>query len=279
MSWPVFHFNCRFLAKKLNQNVSLNEAKQQLIHHYGEYKIASELSKHCAERRLYDDIFQEIEPETLKQSLVIYGGINLSWDLSAIVKLKNIKNYVLLLFAMFIICSSIFKYLVFPAYAEIFFQMDIPITSKLLQLEQTLPILILVLMCLATILFANYFFIHRISQKMWRYPTSALTPLFISKRIVNSFKKIDALTYAPLAIKKNEFTSDSQKLIQLFIADQLDVVKELQGLLDQERATLIQLVNRRLSLLLLLFSTTLVIAIAYLVFSYYEPLFSLGMII
>ena len=73
--------------------------------------------------------------------------------------------------------------------------------------------------------------------------------------------------------------SEQSSIFKRFESDKLDVSAEIQTLIDSYRASLIELINARIAKLIALLSIVLVSAIGYLVFSVYQPIFAVGMII
>lgn len=279
MSWSKFHFNCRFLNQKLSEKVAFEKAKELLSKKYSNHHIGGELEESSVENNLYKKIILETDPNKLQILFSVYGKLNLSWDLSTLTKLKNIRNYLFVLFTIFLFLSSIYKFFVLPAFINIFDQMDLPIASDLERFNTIWFVSISLMLLISIILLKFYSFVNQIGKKEIDLNSSLFLKVFIPVKILNKLKHIEALSNAPIENKVNEFSSDQIDIYKSFQSDNLDIAEELQVLLDANRISLLKLINLQIAKLLAVFSIVVVSSIGYLVWSFYQPIFSLGMII
>jgi len=279
MSWSKFHFNCRFLNQKLSENIGINKAKELLSKSYSKSKIGGDLKENSLEKKLFNKIIIEHDPEQLQTLFLVYGRLNFSWDVSALIKLKNIRNYLFAIFIIFLFLSGIYKYFILPEFIKTFDQLS---TSSLIDLEQfniALFVSILFMLLISFVLLKLYSFVKHIGKKESNLNTSLFNRILFSINIINKIKQIEALLYAPIENYINEFSTEQIDIYKKITSDNLDVSFELQILLNAYRASLLKLINTRIAMLLALFSIIVVGAIGSLVFSIYQPIFLLGTII
>ena len=135
-------------------------------------------------------------------------------------------------------------------------------------------------MLLVSIVLLNfYLFVNKIGKKENNFNSSFFYKVFIPVKIINKLKQIDALSNAPIENQVNEFSSEQIEIYNNFKSDNLDIAAELQMLLDASRVSLLKLINAQMTKLLALFSIVIIGSIGYLVWNFYQPIFSLGMII
>lgn len=279
MSWSKFHFNCRFLHQKISEEVDLEKAKELLLTKYSNNQIGGDLKENSIEDNLFKNITLEPDPKKLQILLSIYGKLNLSWDLSDLTKLINIRNYLFALFTVFLFISSIYKYFVLPEFINIFGQMGIPISAELERFDIIWFISFTIMLLISIVLFKFYSFVNHIGQKENYLNSSLFSRIFIPAKIISKLKLIDALSNAPMENQVNEFSTEQINICNNFKSDDLDVSVELQTLLNVHRASLLKLINMQITKLLALFSVAVIAAIGYLILGIYQPIFSLGMII
>jgi nitrate reductase NapE component len=279
MSWSKFHFNCRFLSQKLSEEVGFEKAKELLSTKYSNHQIGGDLKESSVENNLYKKIILETDPTKLHTLFSVYGKLNLSWDLSALTKLKNIRNYLFVLFTVFLFLSSIYKFFVLPAFIDIFSQMDVPITTVLERFNTIWLVSISLMFLVSVIILMFYSFVDQIGKKEINSNTSLFSTFFIPVKILNTLKHIEALSNAPIENQVNEFSTEQIEIYKNFKSDNLDTASELQVLLDASRASLLKIINLQITKLLAIFSIVVVGSIGYLVWSLYQPIFALGMII
>lgn len=279
MSWSKFHFNCRFLNQKLSEEVDFEKAKRLLSAKYSNHQIGGDLKESSIENNLLKKIISEPDPKKLQMLLSIYGRLNFSWDLSVLTKLINIRDYLFALVTIYLVISGIYKSFVLPAFIDIFDQMDVPVAAELERFN-TIWLISITLMLLVSIVLLNFYsFVNKIGKKENKFNSSFFYKVFIPVKIINKLKQIDALSNAPIENQVNEFSSEQIEIYNNFKSDNLDIAAELQILLNANRASLLKLINAQMTKLLALFSIIIIGSIGYLVWSFYQPIFSLGMII
>lgn len=279
MSWLKFHFNCRFLNQKLSENLSVEQAKEYLLTHYSQLDIGGGLPSRSLEGNLFNRIYQEKDLSKLESLLLIYGRLNLSWDLTALTKLKNIRNYLFFLITVFLLLSGIYNLLVLPVFIDIFEQNGSDIDSGLDSFYSIWLISVSVISLISIIVLGFYSFINQVGRKEIKSNAPLFSKMFVPEKIMNKLMIIDALTNAPLEARVNEFSAQQIKLYKSLKEDNLNVAQELQILLDDNKASLLNLINVHITKLLALLTITVVGGVGYLVYSFYQPIFSLGMII
>jgi nitrate reductase NapE component len=131
----------------------------------------------------------------------------------------------------------------------------------------------------SVILLMFYSFVDQIGKKEINPNTSLFSTFFIPVKILNTLKHIEALSNAPIENQVNEFSTEQIEIYKNFKSDNLDTASELQVLLDASRASLLKIINLQITKLLAIFSIVVVGSIGYLVWSLYQPIFALGMII
>lgn len=279
MSWSKFHFDCRFLAQKLCENVSGDKAEALLSKNYAKIYTNNLNNKGSFEDDLYQKIIAEPNLEKRQTLLSTYGKLNLTWDLSSVSRLANIRNYLFLLSCMFLLISAIYKFFVLPKFIDIFDQMNLPISSNLQNFNGIWAALLILMLlsCLALLQFSS--FVKGIGQKESHLNTSMLRTSFVPKVLIEKSKLIDALIYAPLGINLNEYSAEQIAFSNNLIVDNLDLATELQIKINEHRAALLNIVNTHSKKLMAVFSITVISAISYLLFSFYQPIFSLGQIV
>lgn len=279
MSWSKFHFNCRFLNQKLSEDVDFENAKRLLTAKYSNHQIGGDLKESSIENNLLEKIISEPDPKKLQMLLSIYGRLNFSWDLSALTKLINIRDYLFALVTIYLVISGIYKSFVLPVFIDVFDQMDVPVAAELERFN-TIWLISITLMLLVSIVLLNFYsFVNKIGKKENNFNSSFFYKVFIPVKIINKLKQIDALSNAPIENQVNEFSSEQIEIYNNFKSDNLDIAAELQMLLDASRVSLLKLINAQMTKLLALFSIVIIGSIGYLVWNFYQPIFSLGMII
>lgn len=279
MSWSKFHFNCRFLSQKLSEEISFANAKELLFKSYSKNNIGGKLEVDSLESKLFNSISAEPDAKKLQSILSIYGGLNFAWDLTTLTKLKNIRNYLFALFSVFLLLSFIYKFYVLPEFFNIFVEMEHPISEELGRFNTIWLISITVMLPISFILLRFYSFVDQIGIKEINFNSTFFTRVFIPVKIKNKLKLIDALTNAPIEKVVNDFSSEQIEIFRNFKSDNLQISEELQVLLNTYRASLLKLINAHIIKLLSLFSLAIMSAVGYLVWSFYKPIFSLGMIV
>ena len=282
MSWSKFHFNCRFLNQKLSEEVPIEKAQELLSNNYSKHQIGGVLKESSIKSHLFEKMIAESDPKRLKRLFSIYGSMNLSWDLSALSRLRNIRNYLFVLLTVFIFISSVYKFFVLPAFINVFEEMDLNISSGLERFDFVWGMTITLMLLISFILLRFNSFVNKIDKidkTDNNFNSTFFYKLLISKKIIKMLKQIDALLYAPIEIERNEYSAEQITIYKSFESDNLNTSTEVQNLIGCYRVTLIKLINARITKLLALFSIVIIAAIGYLVFSAYQPIFSLGMII
>jgi hypothetical protein len=284
MSWSKFHFNCRFLNQKLSEEIDFEKAKRLLSAKYSNHQIGGDLKENSIENNLLNKIISEPDPKKLQMLFSIYGKLNFSWDLSALTKLKNIRDYLFALVTIYLLISGIYKYYILPVFIDVFDQVnldqvDLSIVADLERFNTIWLISIILMLLVSVVLLKFYSFVNKIGKKENNFDSSFFYKFFIPLKIINKLKQIDALSNAPIENKVNEFSSEQIEIYKSFKSDNLDIAAELQVLLDELRASLLKLIYAQMTKLLALFSIVIIGSIGYLVSSLYQPIFSLGMII
>jgi len=279
MSWSKFNFNCRFLSQKLSETDDFENAQVVLLEKYGNHQVGGDLPENSAENKLFSKIIEKTDDKNLPRILSIYGKLDLSWDLSALTKLNNIRNYLFFLFTVFLFLSSIYRFFVLPEFINIFNEMEHQITGGLKQFNNTWLVTIFIMVLISIVLLRFGAIVNKIGRSDFNFDSSIFTRLFIPDKIVIKLKHIEALSYAPIEHQLNEFSTKQIEIYKNFIADNLNVTFEIQTLLTAHRASLLKLINAQIAKLLALFALTVIGAIGYLVWSIYQPVFSLGMIL
>ena len=274
MSWTAFHFSCRFLSQKLSDGIELKPALTLLSKNYSNY-----LHSDTLDTPIYKTIISEEEPSKQQQLLSIYGKLKLNWDVSAVTKLTNIRNYLFLIFAMFLLLSSIYKTYVLTTFKEIFAVMDAPINAQLESFTSYWIISLVLMTIVSAIILRFSAVIKQMNGTSTTFTPSLISQLLISKKIVNQVKSIEALINAPLDRNVNQFSPTENQFVKQLNTDNMDIANELQALIDSRYHLLTNMINGRIKKLLFLLSFIVVNAIFNFVYSLYAPLFSIGTII
>tara|TARA_R110002060_G_scaffold77031_3_gene88056 strand:+ start:1190 stop:2014 length:825 start_codon:yes stop_codon:yes gene_type:complete len=274
MSWTAFHFSCRFLSQKLSDGLELKPALDLLSKNYGNHQPSD-----TVDNPIYKDIASEEKQSKQQELLAIYGNLKLNWDASSVTKLTSIRNYLFLIFGVFILLSSVYKVFVLPAFKEVFSSMDIPINAQLESFTMYWVISLLLMTIVSAIILKFSSLIKQINGISTTFSSSAISRLLISKKIVNQIQKIEALIHAPLGKNVNQFSASENEFIKQLSSDDMNVAKELQALIDAQYSLLTTMINGRIKKMVFLLAFIVVSAIFNFIYSLYAPIFSIGTII
>lgn len=271
MNWATFHFSCRFLSIKLSDGVELLSARKMLFEKYDK-----QLSNSPLENDIYKRIVSHSNPSKQQTLFSIYGNLNLDWDSSSISKLSNIRNYLFLLFAIFLILSGICITFVLPTFREIISLMDVP-ALKSIENFYTYWLISLLLMTIVSIgVMRLNSLVTQISLNSFSFNPPLIDKLLLTTNVTKQVQKIKALIYAPFGEDLNEFSHESNIFVTNLISDHFDISLELQKIINVENKKLTTLINARISKLMILLSTVVVTAIFNFIYSLYAPLFYIG---
>lgn len=269
MSWFTFHFACRYLSQKLAQGVELKTAKTSLMKNYHEL-----VSDNALDTDIYKKIISINNQKKQQELFSIYGELNFQWRSSSINKLNNIRNYIFLLFSIFLMMSTICVSYVIPTFIELTAMMDVP-SSMPLENFTTYWLFSIVLM---TIISLGILRVNSLIQNLniSRIKTTKISQLLLSKNVLKQIQKIDALIYAPLGENLNHFSNNANEFVSNLINDNLNITQELQHIISFEHDKLTIAINARIRKLMLLLSFVVIAAIFNFVYSLYAPIFYIG---
>jgi hypothetical protein len=274
MSWTAFHFSCRFLSQKLSDGLELKPAQDLLSKSYDNYQPSNAL-----DNPIYKEIISVTNPSKQQELLSIYGNLNMDWDVSSVAKLTNIRNYLLLIFGVFLLLSGIYKIYVLTAFKEVFSLMEAPINAQLENFT-TYWLISLLLMTVVSVIILKFSSIFtQVCGISNTFSPSTISQLVTSKKIVNQIQKVQALIYAPLDKNINPFSASENEFVKQLSMDNMDTPKELQTLINAQYTLLITMINGRIKKMIFLLTLIVVGAIFNLVYSLYSPIFSMGTII
>ena len=274
MSWTTFHFSCRFLSQKLSDGLELQPALDLLSKNYGNRQPSDALNN-----PIYKEITSEAKQNKQQELLSIYGNLKLNWDASSITKLTNIRNYLFLIFAMFLLMSVIYKTYVLTTFREIFSLMDAPLNAQLESFTTYWVISLLLMTTVSVVILRFSSIIKQINGTSTTFSSSVISQLLLSKKIINQILRIEALIYAPLNKNINLFSASDNEFVKQLRSDNMNIAKELQVLIDSQYYLLTLMINSRIKKILLFLTLIVVIAIFNFIYSLYAPIFSIGTII
>ena len=209
----------------------------------------------------------------------IYGNLKLNWDASSITKLTNIRNYLFLIFAMFLLMSVIYKTYVLTTFREIFSLMDAPLNAQPESFTTYWVISLLLMTTVSVVILRFSLIIKQINGTSTTFSSSVISQLLLSKKIINQILRIEALIYAPLNKNINLFSASDNEFVKQLRSDNMNIAKELQVLIDSQYYLLTLMINSRIKKILLFLTLIVVIAIFNFIYSLYAPIFSIGTII
>ncbi|MBO9489514.1 hypothetical protein J7384_03975 [Endozoicomonas sp. G2_1] len=276
MSWDDFHFNCRVLSCKLSDGMLLSEAQQYLIDNYQEYRQVNLVGE---QQKLLEKILAENDSVKVHQLLVTYGSLNFSLQHRLSSKLMKIKRYLLFLFAVFILTSTIFKVYVLPVFVDFFAKFDSDVVYNLQAFEQSWLISTVLLVTVTVLLLYFIFLAKRLGQQLTSNALSKVAKLALSKKVIKELCTIQDLMNAPIQASLGTEHAKSAKFIQQLSKDKIDVGFELQALLDKHKERLSMLINKRMGRILVFLSLVVFYAIYLFVSSLYAPIFAMGAVV
>ena len=268
MNWNNFQFCCRYLNQKLSEGIDLSIAQETLIQNYSRYKPIQLLTT-----PIYQSILTSSHPQEL---LSIYGQMKLNKNNESLTKLANVKSYLFITYAVFIILSLICNVFVIPVFQEIFDSMDAPKNIPLEQFSSFWLISFSLLLLSGFMVMKFSSLITNIYKSARPFKASFLSNTLLSKALVNQILQIDALTYSPLKQDINKYSKNENEFTKRLKLDNLDISKELEALINTQYISLSKLINSQLSLLLFIVSFLVVIAIFNFVYTLYAPIFAIG---
>ena len=274
MSWTAFHFSCRFLSRKLLDGLELNPALDLLSKNYSNYH-----SSGVSNNPIYKEITSEAKQSKQQELLSIYGNLKLDWDASSVTKLTNIRNYLFLIFGVFLLMSGIYKAYVLTTFRDIFSLMDAPLNVQLESFTTYWVISLLLMTTVSVVILRFSSIIKQINGISTTFSSSAISRLLISKKIINQIFRVEALIYAPLDKNINQFSASDNEFVKQLRSDNMNVTKELEILIDSRYSLLTIIINARLKKILFFLTLIVVGAIFNFIYSLYTPIFSIGTII
>ena len=271
MSWDAFQFSCRFLSKKLSEGLDLDTGKHQLFEKYRELFAQNPL-----DNEIYKGIISNGDKKRQMALFSIYGQLNLNWDLSAIDKLTNVRNYLYLLICAFVLLSAICVVYVFPAISNLFYISGLSTNDQNENFIYywTASCVLIAVTCVG--IFKYQSVVRSMSRKLVGFTPTIFSRLVLGKEIIVQIHKIEALKTAPLNYQLNQFSEAFSKLIEKWKSDELNVSMELQTVVDNEHQNLNRLLNKRTKLLMTVLAFIIIMAIFNFVYSLYLPLFYIG---
>lgn len=276
MSWDDFHFNCRVLSCKLSDGMLLSKAQQYLIDSYQEYRQVNLVGE---QQKLLEKILAENDSAKVHQLLVTYGSLNFSLQHELSSKLTKIKRYLLFLFAVFILTSTIFKVYVLPIFVDFFAKFDPDVVYNLQAFERSWLISTVLLVTVTVLLLYFIFLAKQLGHQLTSDTLNKVAKLALSKKVITELCTIQDLMNAPIQASLGTEPPKSAKFIQQLGKDKIDVAFELQALLDKHKERLSILINKRMGRILVVLSLVVFYAIYLFVSSLYAPIFAIGAVV
>lgn len=271
MNWDAFHFSCRYLSTKLSADIELTSAQNLLLKTYPEIVSSNHLDVD-----LYKRIISRNNPTEQQRLLSIYGQLNLDRDSSSINKLNNIRNYIFLLFFVFLLLSAICVVFVIPTFKEMFVMMEVPINEQIENFTTYWAISLGLMLAVSVGIIRVNFIVNRLNSYASTLPSTLMSRLLLTNKIVQQIDKIEAFVNSPLGEKKNLFSEDANTFISKLDKDGLNTPKELQLMINKENEKLNKLLNSRIGKLIFSLSVIVIAAIFNFVYSLYAPIFYIG---
>ena len=271
MHWDSFHFSCRYLSKKLFERLDLTSAQNSLLDGYHEQLIENPL-----ESEMYRRITSSNNLDKQQELFSIYGDLNLKRDNSSINRLSNIRNYIFLVFAIFLVLSTICLIYVVPTFREMVYMMDVPISEQIDNFTTYWVISLTLMIIVSYGVLKLYSIINQLNSYTASVASSTISRFLLTNKSVLQIQKIEAYVNAPIGEQLNQFSEKANAFVTNLKRDNLNVAKELQLRIDNENAKLSKLLNSRIEKLMFLLAAVVVVAIYNFVSSLYAPLFYIG---
>jgi len=271
MNWDEFHFSCRYLSKKLSKGIELKSAQSSLIKDYNEVFSGNPLDVD-----IYRQIISSDSTDKQQELFSIYGELNLERDDSSINRLGNIRNYIFLLYLVFLLLSAISVTFVIPTFKEMFSMMDVPINKQIENFTTYWTVSVVLMTVVSFGVLRLNFIANRLNSYSSKLTSTPISRLLLTNKISKQIQKIEAFVNAPLGEQQNQFSDNAIAFIVKLNDDDLNIPKELQQRIDKENDKLTKLLNSRIGKLMLLLSIIVIAAIFNFVYSLYAPLFYIG---
>lgn len=274
MNWYSFHFSCRFLSKKLSQGIDLATAENLLHKNYKDV-----YSNKPLEIGIYKRIASMRDPSRQALLLSIYGELNFDRDNTPINHMRNVRNYLFLLFFVFLLMSYICMTFVIPTFIEIYSIMNSTISAELESFTTywSISLLLMTLVGLSAIKLSST--IAKLNTYSIVNKSGFLSKLLLSNKIVNKIAMLEALVKAPINDQSNKYSDNANTLFLQLESDGLNIAQELQHQINMQNDELTKLINRRIKRLMFVFSIIVVLAIFNFISSLYAPIFATGTIL
>ncbi|WP_199610086.1 hypothetical protein [Flocculibacter collagenilyticus] len=281
MSWPQFHFKCRFFTQYLQQGRTIAEAEQQ----YQNSGLSTLHSNHQLEPA-QQSLFERAAVVSNKQvsaglkvehsALAYYAGLDLEQKLKASKKYESILNklyYMVSLALIYIALSSVHKVFVHPVFSE--FIAQYPRLNN--PYFEAFNMVWMVGLIVSASIIAFSFMISVLIKNMDKIIIQGATQWqksILPKSILLEVNELNNIITLP--IKDESLDSELYKKIHTISELGLDKNIELFSLFNKHTERLEQKVWQMISRMQLLLAPILFCSIAFYIINIYIPIFSIG---
>lgn len=278
MSWTIFHFNCRYLANKLEQGYSKDKAVMAL-NDFDTKPLFGDQTLNAGAKLLFEDILTISNDGKFLDCLKSYNTIDINEvgvDRKTIKKQTSSLNYMVVLFFIYILIASLFSVYVFPTFTDIFdmFQSELP--AQFLAFENVFIISNIVLVTLLVFQYCLLKQLKTLYKKMTIIPSLAW---ILPKSVKTSFTNMHQILKAPILLANGQSDSPMMTSIVELQKQGMTLDKEFSGLVLERKVSLERSITTSFAASFGLIQMFLYLAIGFLISVMYLPIFSLGHII